>query len=110
MHRSRRRGLLKDGCLRLSIPAEKPHDQKQAVRRGFIWFTLPLGSPPLQEVRKGTWRQELMQRPWRGDASWLAPHGLLSCFLIEPRTTNPGMAPSRMGWALSPQSLIKKMP
>jgi hypothetical protein len=32
--------------------------------------------------RAATWRQELMQRPWRGLAFWLAPHGLpqkLSC-------------------------------
>jgi hypothetical protein len=37
---------------------------------------------------------------------------LLACssyFLIEPRSTSPGMAPPTMGWALSCQSLIKKM-
>ena len=28
--------------------------------------------------KAGTWRQELMQRPWRGAAYWLAPHSLLS--------------------------------
>ena len=27
-------------------------------------------------------RQELKQRPWRGAAHWLAPHGLLSRFLV----------------------------
>ena len=31
-----------------------------------------------QKVRAGTWRQELMQRPWGVAAYWLAPHGLLS--------------------------------
>jgi len=77
-------------------------------KKGFIWFTLPCCSPPLKEVRDGTWRQEPMPRPWRGAAYWLAPHGLLSCFLIELRTINSGMAPSTMGWALSHQSLIKK--
>jgi hypothetical protein len=25
-----------------------------------------------------------------------------ACFLIEPRTTSPGMAPLTIGWALSP--------
>ena len=34
--------------------------------------------------RTGTWRQELMQRPWRGAAYWLALHGLLS--LLSHRT------------------------
>jgi hypothetical protein len=47
-----------------------------------------------------------MQRPWRGAAYWLAPQG----FLIEPRTTSPGMAPPTMGGALSHQSPIMKMP
>jgi hypothetical protein len=32
------------------------------------------------------------------------------CFLIEPRTTNPGITPPTMGWALPPWSLIEKMP
>jgi len=30
-----------------------------------------------EEVRAGTWRQELMKRPRRGAAYWLAPPGLL---------------------------------
>jgi hypothetical protein len=33
--------------------------------------------------RAGTWRQELMQRPWRSAAYWLAPHGLLSLLSLE---------------------------
>lgn len=32
-----------------------------------------------------------------------------ACFLIELRTTNPGVASATMGWALHHQSLIKKM-
>lgn len=40
---------------------------------------------------------------------WFVLHGLLS-LLIEPRTINPGMAPHTMDWAISHQSLIKKMP
>jgi len=50
-----------------------------------------------------------MQRPQRAAAYWLGPHGLLSCFLIEPRTTSSGVAPPTMGGALLHQSLIKKM-
>ena len=32
-----------------------------------------------------------------------------ACFLIEPRTTRPGMAPPTMGRALPHQSLIKEI-
>ena len=32
------------------------------------------------------------------------------CFLTEPKTTSPEMAPPIIGWALPPQSLIEKMP
>jgi hypothetical protein len=34
----------------------------------------------------GTWRQELMQRPWRDAAYWLASLGLLS--LLSSKTLN----------------------
>ena len=44
----------------------------------------------------GTWRQELMQRPWRDVAYWLASLGLLSLLLIELRTRNSGMAPPKV--------------
>jgi hypothetical protein len=41
--------------------------------------------------------------------------GLLSmaclvCFLLEPRTTSPGVAPPTVSWTIPHQSLIKKMP
>jgi hypothetical protein len=45
----------------------------------------------LCEVRMATWRQELMQKPWRDAAIWIASPSLLSYFLIEPRTTSTGM-------------------
>ena len=48
-----------------------------------------------------------MQKPWRGAAYWLAPHGLLR--LLLPRITSPGMAPPTIDWALPYQSSIKKM-
>jgi hypothetical protein len=35
-------------------------------------------------LRAGTGRQEVLQRPWRGAAYWLAPPGLLS--LVSYRT------------------------
>jgi hypothetical protein len=63
--------------------------------------------------RAGTWRQELMQTPWRDAAYWLASRGLhhvacSACFFIEPRTTCPGMGPLTIGWAFPCWSLIEK--
>lgn len=49
-------------------------------------------------VRAWTWRQKLVQRPWRGAAS-----------SIEPMTTSPGVALSTVCWALPHKLLIKKM-
>jgi hypothetical protein len=87
------------------------HDQKQAGEEGAS--TLPDHCKSLKEVR--TWSQT-EQEP--GGRSWCSGHGgvlLLSvvysvCFLTEPRTTRPGMAPPTMEWVLSYQSLVKKTP
>ena len=42
-------------------------------------FTIK-GSQNRNSHRAGTWRQELLQRPWRGRcaACWFAPHALLT--------------------------------
>jgi len=65
------------------------------------------GGQDRNSSRIGTW--ELIQRPWRDAAYWLAPQGLLN-LLIESRTTSPGMVPPTMGWALPCQSRIEKNP
>ena len=64
-------------------------------------ITVPIieGRQDRNSNREETWSQELMQRPCRSAAYWLAPHGLLS-LLTEPRTTSPVVAPTTMGWAL----------
>lgn len=58
----------------------------------------------------GTWRQELMRGPWRRAAYWLVHHDLLALLPNKTLLASPGMAPPRMGAALSHQSVIKKMP
>lgn len=66
---------------------------------GHDLFRLSPCSPSCREFRAGTWRQEVIQRPWRSDAYRFVPHGLLSLLLIAPRTTNPGMEPPIMDWS-----------
>lgn len=55
--------------------------EEPAERKGFILLTLLHHCSSLKEVRArtqtGTWKQELVQRPWRGAACWLAHPGLL---------------------------------
>ena len=97
--------------VRVSITATKNRDQEANWgRKGFIDLTLPYCRSGWESSPAGTWGQELMHRPWRGVAYWLAPHGCSACFLIEPRTTSPGMTVPTMGWALPHQSLIRKCP
>jgi hypothetical protein len=51
-----------------------------------------------------------MQRSWKVLLTGLPPTACSACFLIEPRTTRPGITPLPMGWALPRQALVKKMP
>ena len=67
------------------------------------------GSQHRNSNRAGTWRQEQIQRPWRDVTYWPVSPGLLSCFLIEPRTTSPRMAPPTMD-PFHPWSIIEKTP
>jgi hypothetical protein len=96
--------------VRVSIAVMKHQDRKQLGEER-VYFTHH-SSIEQHEGRNlngtGTQRQGLMQRPWRGDSYWLAPHGSLS-LLIKPRTTSPGMALPTMGWGLPLQSLIVKV-
>ena len=53
---------------------------KERVYLAYISMLLFIteGSQGRNSNRGGTWMQELMQRPWRGAAYWLAHHGLFS--------------------------------
>jgi hypothetical protein len=70
-----------------------------------MWLTLPRPSPSPKEVRNseraGTWRQELMQKPWRDAAYWLVCASLLVQLLsyrtqdpAQNSTTHNGLGPS----------------
>ena len=86
-----------------SVTVKRHHDQNKLGRKRFIWRILPQQCPPLKEIRTEThWGWNL-----EAGADAEAMEGL---FLIEPRTTSPGIAPPPVGWALPRQSLIKKMP
>ena len=101
-------------CLRVSIAGIKHHDQKPLgeERIFFIYTyisqTITEGSWGRILGRGGTWRQELMQRPWRNAASWLAPRGLLSLFSYTIQDNWLGVAPSSVAWICPHQSLIGK--
>ena len=56
----------------------KQNKQMQVGEERVYLSILPCCNPSLKEVRAGTWKQELMQTPWRGAAYLLAHHGLLS--------------------------------
>jgi hypothetical protein len=67
----------------------KHQDPRNLGRKGFIQVTLPTllfseGSQDRNSHRAGTWRQELMQRPWKDAADRLVPQDLLS--LLSHRT------------------------
>jgi hypothetical protein len=50
-----------------------------------------------------------MQRPWRGPAYWLVPHGLLSLLSYRAQGHQPEDGPTQSGQILPHKSLIKNM-
>jgi hypothetical protein len=74
----------------------------KATWGGKALFSLIKGSQDRNSSRAGTWRQELMQTPWRGAAYWLASHNLFSLLSHrtqdnhQPRddTTHNGLCPA----------------
>lgn len=82
--------------VRISIAVMKQHDQKQlGEKRVYLYTSIS------QFIPEG--RQELMRRPWRVLLTGLLLMAYSAWFLIEPRTSSPGMAPPTVSWALSHQ-------
>ena len=86
----------------LEVAVIKLHDLSKVGRRGIIWLVLPHHCASLKEVGTGSWKQELMQRLWKGAAYWLAPHDLLNLLLVESRTSSLGNGPTHSGLSLPP--------
>jgi len=101
--------------VRATTAVMKHHDQKQFGKKGFLCLILPYHCSSSKEVRTGTQTgQEPEGRGWgRGHGGMLFTSLLLmdcsAWFLIDPRTTSPGTAPPRVGWALPHQSLCSRI-
>jgi hypothetical protein len=91
----------------LTIGTVQYHDQKQVgegknplAHKSTSW-SITEWSQDRNANMIGTWRQELMQRPWRGAVYWLAHCDLLILISCRTRRASPGMAP--------PLSVTKEM-
>lgn len=62
-------------------------------------------SPDKNSDRAGTWRQELVQGPWRSALDYMA---CSVYFLLKTRTTSLGIT-AHKGWLLPNQSVIRMM-
>ena len=62
---------------------------KEKVISGWCLPYITEGSQDRNSNKAGTWRQELMERPWRNAAYWLAPHGLLSLLSYSTQDHQP---------------------
>jgi hypothetical protein len=106
---------MEGNCFRVSFSSMKHHDQKVSWR-GKVLFVLhfhisvhrqrKLG----QELKQGrNLEHELMQRPWRGAAYWLAPYGLLNLLSYRNLDHQPREGTTHNELGPPCQSLIKKV-
>lgn len=80
--------------VRVTIAVIKHRDQKQLEEEKF-YLAYNSSSQSIIEsgTQAGALRQELLQRPWRHTAYWLAPHCLFSLTSLDtPRSTSPQQA------------------
>jgi hypothetical protein len=65
------------------------HRGQELLGEERVYFAHSSTSQFIIKSSKGRiWRQELMQRPWRDTAYWLAPHGLLSLLSYKTQDHN----------------------
>jgi hypothetical protein len=103
------RYILLWGFFFFSIAVIKYQHQNQLGEER-VYFHLTLLGKSGQELKAGTWRQELLQRPQRGAANWIPLHGLLSLLSYSTRTTCPEVTPLTMHWVLPHQLAINQIP
>ena len=72
-----------DVFVRVTVAVMKHHDQKQlgeekaCLAYASMLLLIIEGNQDRKSDTAGIWRQELMQRPWRGAAHWLAQPAFL---------------------------------
>lgn len=59
--------------------AEIKHYKQEQLGEEKIYFFLKFIIPSSREAKAGTWRQQLMQRPWIGAVYWFAQLWLAQC-------------------------------
>lgn len=74
----------------------KPHCKATWGGVYLVFASTPLfiieGSQDRESNSVGTWKQELMLRPWRSSAYWLAAMSMLTCLPCYPHYHQPGVA------------------
>ena len=96
--------------VRVTLGVMKTMTKKQVGEKGFylahastLLFIIE-GSQGRNSNMAESWRQELMQKPWRGAAYWLASHGLLS--LLSYRTQDHQSRDGTINYELGPSPLM----
>jgi hypothetical protein len=94
-------------CVGVCISAQNIMTKKQVGEKGVYsayiskLLFITKGSQNRNSYRARTWRQDLMQRPWRIAAYWLASPDCLAGSLIEPIDGNTRMGPPTLDHYLS---------
>jgi hypothetical protein len=80
-------------CCDVALWAKKPGKERVYLAYTSTTQFITERSQDRNSSRPGTWRRELMQKPWKGAAYWLASMASSACFLLEPTTTSSGASP-----------------